>query len=76
LAQARRKGNNNRNSSNKQHNRSHQRKYTGGNQTNEQAKLGSIMVVLGKTIQPVDDLEMLNNFHAKNGASPNRCYIC
>ena len=39
----------------------------GGDQTNEQAEL--------ETIQPVDDLAMLNYLHTKNGASTNRRYI-
>lgn len=37
----------------------------GGDHRDGQAKLGSIMVVLGKTIQSVDDLEILNNFQKR-----------
>lgn len=47
----------------------------GGDQTNEQDELGSILAILSQTIQPVDDLVMLNYLHTKNGASTNGRYI-
>ena len=47
----------------------------GGNQTNGQTKLGNIQAILSETIQPVDDLVMLNYLHTKNGASVDRRYI-